>query len=370
MGRVIEMTVLPFSRAAILFPFAGLLVVALSGGGACRLPAQGSATQGSASTSPASADLPLTARLSKIFAGGVPANVADFKAMEAYLQVLLKKVLPCTVSVGGASAVIVQDGYVLCAGHVIRKPGRIITLTMHDGRKIRAKSLGLNTHTDSGILKITSKGSYPGLEMGDSKALNKGQWVVMLGFPGGRQKDLGPPLRFGRVVRLVDRRNKYLTTDCTMSAGDSGGPLFDMQGRVLGTNSRISRNLEQNMHVPIEAFHREWPWLIKGESLSSGKPPEPGWLGLLGDKEASTARVLAVSKDSPAAVGGIRVGDEILAFNERKVRSALSIPRLAKRLWPGDRVQVKLKRGGKTLVQTVVVGSVPATAGAKAKGGK
>ena len=282
----------------------------------------------------------------------------------------MKKVLPCTVSVGGASAVIVQDGYVLCAGHVIRKPGRAITLTMHDGRKIQAKSLGLNTHTDSGILKITTEGTFPGLEMGDSKTLKEGQWVVMLGFPGGRKKDLGPPLRLGRVVRLVDRTNKYLTTDCTMSAGDSGGPLFDMHGRVLGTNSRISRNLEQNMHVPIEAFHREWPWLVKGESLSSGRPPEPGWLGLQGDKDAPTAKILAVVEGSPAQAAGIRVGDEILAFNERKVRSALSIPRLAKRLWPGDRVQVKLKRGGVTMIQTVVVGKAPASAEAKVKEGK
>ena len=317
-----------------------------------------------------STDLQLTPALSRIFAGDKPANLAEFQAMESYVQALLQKVLPCTVSVGGASAVIVQDGYVLCAGHVTRKPGRDITLTMHDGRKIQAKSLGLNTHTDSGILKITTKGSFPGLEMGDSKALKKGEWVVMLGFPGGRKEGLDPPLRIGRVIRLVGRSNKYLTTDCTMSAGDSGGPLFDMHGRVLGTNSRISRNLEENMHVPIEAFHREWEWLVKGESLSSGRPPEAGWLGLLGNREADKALVSKVLQGSPGALAGIEVGDEIRFFGERKVRTSLSIPRLAKRLWPGDKVKVTINRKGKTLIKTVTVGKAPAADTRKSKAGK
>jgi serine protease Do len=317
-----------------------------------------------------SAALSLTPELSRIFAGGKPASLAEFQAMESHVQALLKKILPCTVSVGGASAVIVQDGYVLCAGHVTRKPGRDITLTMHDGRKIKSKSLGLNTHTDSGILKITTKGSFPGLEMGDSKALKKGEWVVMLGFPGGRKEGLDPPLRLGRVIRLVGRSNKYLTTDCTMSAGDSGGPLFDMHGRVLGTNSRISRNLEENMHVPIEAFHREWEWLVKGKSLSSGRPPEAGWLGLIGNREAGKALVSKVLSGSPSALAGIEVGDEIRFFGERKVRTSLSIPRLAKRLWPGDKVKVTLKRNGKTLVKTVTVGKVPAADTSKSKAGK
>ena len=317
-----------------------------------------------------SAALPWTPELSRIFAGGKPDSLAEFQAMESYVQALLKKILPCTVSVGGASAVIVQGGYVLCAGHVTRKPGRDITLTMHDGRKIQSKSLGLNTHTDSGILKITTKGSFPGLEMGDSKALKKGQWVVMLGFPGGRKEGLDPPLRLGRVVRLVSRSNKYLTTDCTMSAGDSGGPLFDMHGRVLGTNSRISRNLEENMHVPIEAFHREWEWLVKGKSLSSGRPPEAGWLGLIGNRESDKALVSKVLQGSPSALAGIQVGDEIRFFGERRVRTSLSIPRLAKRLWPGDKVKVTINRNGKTLIKTVTVGKAPAADTSKSKAGK
>lgn len=349
---------------------------------ASALGAQVEATSGKSArkttgtANPAVVELPNTPALSRIFAGGTPKNIAEFKAMEAHVQALLKKILPCTVRAGrtgrggGASAVIVKGGFVLCAGHVTGSPGQSFTLTMHDGRRIRAKSLGRNTYTDSGILRITSKGDFPGLEMGDSKALKEGEWVVMLGFPGSRSADTGPPLRLGRVIKLVTRSNKYLTTDCTMSAGDSGGPLFDMQGRVIGTNSRINRNLELNMHVPIEAFHREWEWLVKGEKLSSGRPPEPGWLGMVGNHLAVGPTVGKVIDGSPASVAGIRVGDEILAFGWRKVRSARSIPREAKKLWPGDRVKIRFKRGGKTLVKTVVVGRPPAQPAARSGEGK
>lgn len=363
------MRLAPVRCVGSVAPAVGFLLAVLLGGFGPLLTAQGSATSGKSAGDSAkrsaSVDLPVTPTLSRIFAGGKPESIAEFKAMETHVQALLKKILPCTVSAGGAGAVIVPGGYVLCAGHVTRRPGRTITLTMHDGRKIQAKTLGLNTHTDSGILKITTKGEFPGLEMGNSKGLKKGEWVVMLGFPGGRKDGLDPPLRLGRVIRLVSRVHRYLTTDCTMSAGDSGGPLFDMRGRVLGTNSRISRNLEENMHVPIEAFQREWEWLVKGETLSSGRPPEPGWLGLVGDRQASGATVSQVVKGSPAALAGVRVGDEVAYFGERKVRTALAIPRLARRLWPGDRVEIKLRRGGKTLVKTAVVGRPPTATGSK-----
>ena len=178
--------------------------------------------------------------LQKILAGGVPKSVADLKAMEQHTQGLLKKVLPCTVTCGGATGVIIKGGYVLTAAHVIRSPGRDVRIILQDGRRLQGKSLGLSHRSDAGLVKLqdTDVAQLPALEMGKSGDLERGQWVMMLGHTGGRKTWRMPPMRVGRFLRIAG--NGWLVTDCTMAGGDSGGPLFDMEGRVIGINSRIS----------------------------------------------------------------------------------------------------------------------------------
>jgi serine protease Do len=101
-------------------------------------------------------------------------------------------------------------------------------------------------------------------EIADSRKLSYGQWCVALGHPGGYQDDRGIVLRLGQVLDMSDQA---ITTNCTLVGGDSGGPLFDMDGRVIGINSRISEQLTNNMHVPVNAFREGGAWdrLLKGE---------------------------------------------------------------------------------------------------------
>lgn len=299
------------------------------------------------------------AGLERVLEGGVPASVADLKAMERHTHELLKKVLPCTVSCGGATGVLVEGGYVLTAAHVIREPGRNIRIILQDGRRLQGKSLGLNHGTDAGLVKLEGDvAQLPSLGMGHSKDLAPGQWVMMLGHTGGRKSWRMPPVRLGRFLRIVGRG--WLVTDCTMAGGDSGGPLFDMAGRVIGINSRISRDLMDNMHVPVDAFHRDWERLVKSDVI--GRPRQgqrgrfgrrrgpPPVFGAFADPDAEVAQILAVTPGSPAARVGIRRGDVILRIDGRDIRTPRALGRRIRYGYRvGDKIRVEVRRGEQEL---------------------
>lgn len=299
------------------------------------------------------------AGLRRILEGGIPAGVSDLKAMEQHTQELLEKVLPSTVSCGGATGVIVTGGYVLTAAHVTREPGRDIDITLPDGQKLVGKSLGLNHRTDAGLVKLQGDvAQVPSRELGRSGDLEPGQWVLMLGHTGGRKSWRMPPVRIGRFLRLAGPG--WLVTDCTMAGGDSGGPLFDMAGRVIGINSRISRDLTDNMHVPVDAFRRDWERLLKGEVI--GQPRQdrgpgrgrfrgpPPVFGALPDPEAGVPRIQAVTPGSPAARAGIQRGDVILRIDGRDIRSPQALDRRIRyRYRIGDRIRVEVRRDRKEL---------------------
>lgn len=292
------------------------------------------------------------AGIQEILDGGVPKSVADLKAMERHTQKLLKKVLPCTVSCGGATGVLIKGGYVLTAAHVINAPGRDIRVVLLDGRRLQGNSLGLNHRSDAGLVKLEAKDAeqLPALEMGKSQDLKAGQWVMMLGHTGGLKTWRTPPMRVGRFLRIAG--TGWLVTDCTMAGGDSGGPLFDMDGRVIGINSRISWDLENNMHVPVDAFHRDWDRLVKADVIGRRRDRRgpPAMLGVVADLSADVARILKVTPGSPAAKAGIRAGDVVLRINGREVRTPRALGRRIRYgFGVGDRITVEVRRGEKEL---------------------
>src|SRR5262249_42186342 len=177
-----------------------------------------------------------------------PTSVADLQAIQSGIQQAVEKGVPATVGVSiygsfGSGVIVTEDGYVLTAGHVAWAPGRDATVIFPDGKHVKAKTLGVNRDKDSGMLKITEPGKYPHVELGHSSDLKLGQWCVTLGHPGGFVKDRPPVVRAGRILYS---RDDAIGTDCTIVGGDSGGPLLDTAGRVIGIDSRISDRLTAN----------------------------------------------------------------------------------------------------------------------------
>jgi len=201
---------------------------------------------------------------------GVPRGVADLKAIERHVQALIDRTLPAIASVGGATGVVVKDGFVLTAGHVIRTLGRsdrARQITMHGGRRIAITPLGRNDRVDAGLLSFaTGDGArVPAVDMGRSGRLRPGAWCLMFGHPGGARRWRPASVRLGRVLELRD--DGSMVTDCPMQSGDSGGPVIDLAGRVVGINSRITSDLNTNIHVQIDAFREHWEQLLAGERI-------------------------------------------------------------------------------------------------------
>jgi len=309
-------------------------------------------------TSPVSASQDeVKIRLDKIFAGGTPSGVEDLKAMQNHVKELTAKVLPCTVGVQigqawGSGVIVSKDGYVLTAAHVAGGPKRPADFVLADGRIVHGTTLGLNRGIDAGLMKITDKGEYPFIEMGVSKNLEEGSWCLAVGHPGGYQKERGLVVRLGRV--LVTKTDA-ITTDCTLVGGDSGGPLFDMHGKVIGINSRIAGAITANLHVPVDAFHDGWDRMVKSDAWGHLPGQEPV-LGVRRVEGVEVAKISKVIADSAAEKGGMKEGDIVTRFGDKVITDFPSLITAVLDHNPGDKVTAKVKRGEEELEVTITLG--------------
>jgi hypothetical protein len=215
-----------------------------------------------------------------------PASVEELREIEKHVQKVLQKVMPSVVGlvVGpgqGSGVIVTEDGIILTAGHVSGTPDKSAKVILTTGTPyLDGKTLGKNGGIDSGMIKITKQAKYPCAEMGHSADLKVGQWVIAIGHPGGFRKNRTPVVRVGRILVA----NQYvIRTDCTLVGGDSGGPLFDMQGRVVGIHSRIGgKEISENMHVPIDTYRQYWTKLASGDSFGGQLGQIPTVLSLAG----------------------------------------------------------------------------------------
>lgn len=300
----------------------------------------------------------LNASLARLFAGeAAPASVTELRSMQDHLLQLSKTLVQSTVGVRvgpaqGSGVIVSEDGYVLTAAHVVMKPNMDVTFVLHDGRTVKGKTLGMNRTIDSGLMKITDGGKYPFVELGDAKGLREGQWCVATGHPGGYEKGRTPVVRFGRILQNHDT---VITSDCTLVGGDSGGPLFDMQGRVIGINSRIAGPLNANMHVPVNTFIDTWDRLKDGQAWGSMPGNEP-FFGVQGDPDNNEPRIAKVFGGTPADKAGLKAGDLILSFDGEKISQFSELMKLVGDKQPGDRVKVRVQRGSDELEVEVTIG--------------
>ncbi len=276
----------------------------------------------------------------------LPASVDDLKTIQLAIQQAVTKALPATVGVMirgtfGSGVVVTEDGYVLTAGHVAAVPGRDATVIFPDGKRVHAKTLGMNYGIDSGMLKITDEGKWPHAEMGRSADLKLGQWCVTLGHPGGLVKDRPPVVRAGRILYT---RDDAIATDCTLVGGDSGGPLVDTNGRVIGIHSRISDDVIDNYHVPIDTFRDTWDRLAKGEAW--GGPLQNGpLLGINGQTDPRGCLITNVFRESPADKAGLKIDDVITHFAGQPVSGLEGLQGLIAKAKIGEDVTITVRRG-------------------------
>ena len=250
----------------------------------------------------------------------------------------IESVRPAVVSVrqrgGMFSGVIISgEGHILSAGHAV-KPGAKYQVWLPDGRRLEAIGKGSNPKADCALLRITSDDQdLPFVRMGDSQALLRNQPCLSISFPGGQGTRGVPVVRFGRVVQTGNGR-RMLQSTALMEPGDSGGPLFDLQGRVIGIHSRIGQSMTRNFEVPIDTFKTFWNELNQENSFTEVGPPVPK-LGFLGESGGNQKGILIteIVSESLAEKHGLEAEDRIQSVDGQstdsieQLRKALIIAR-------------------------------------------
>jgi serine protease Do len=148
-----------------------------------------------------------------------------------------------------------------------------------------------------------------------------------------------------------------ITTGCALVGGDSGGPLFDMDGRVIGINSRIAERLTTNMHVPVNAFQDKGAWnrMVKGD-VWGHMPGQTPWLGVQGDENSREAKIAVVTPKSPAEKYELKPGDVIVKFDDREIPSFQALTEAVSECHANESVMLRVRRGEKLVDVRVRLG--------------
>ena len=283
-----------------------------------------------------------------------------------------KQGVPRKVSSLGSGFVIDPSGLIVTNNHVIEGADEII-INFTDGTKLKVvKVLGHDSKTDLALLKVEPKQPLKAVTFGDSAKMRVGDWVMAIGNPFG----LGGTVTVGIISAKKRDINAgpyddFLQTDAAINRGNSGGPLFNMDGEVIGVNTAIISPSGGSIGIGFAVPSNSAVQVV--DQLKQFGETRRGWLGVhvqnvteeiaesLGMKEATGALVANVSPDSPAATAGIQPSDVILKFDGQPVENMRGLPRAVAATPIGKAVPVEVLRKGQTLDVTVTVGRLPET---------
>jgi serine protease Do len=268
----------------------------------------------------------------------------------------------------GSGFVISGDGYVLTNAHVVDQADEI-TVRLTDKRELRAKLIGADKRTDVALLKIEATG-LPAVTLGDPEKLKVGEWVVAIGSPFGFENSVTAGIVSAKGRSLPQENYvPFIQTDVAVNPGNSGGPLFNLKGEVVGINSQIySRTggfMGLSFAIPIDLAME-----IQGQLRASGRVNR-GRIGVViqevtkelaesfGLAKAGGALINAVEKGGPADKAGLEPGDVILKFDGKTVGQSGDLPRIVAATRPGSKVTVQLWRKGAAREIVVTVGEMP-----------
>lgn len=268
----------------------------------------------------------------------------------------------------GSGFIIEPGGFILTNNHVVENAERIL-VKLSDEREFKAKVIGRDRKTDIALVKIDAKGRLPTVALGDSETLEVGEWVLAIGNPYGLDHTVtvGIVSAKGRIIGDGPHDN-FIQTDASINRGNSGGPLVDIQGEVVGVSTAIFTqergNIGIGFAIPINVVKGFLPQLKeKGKVVR-------GWLGVtvqaaapaiaesMGLEEARGALVGSVSKGGPADLAGINVGDVIVEFDGKKIRKVNDLALAVTGTPVGKEVEVKIIRDKKGVRLTIEVGEL------------
>ena len=269
----------------------------------------------------------------------------------------------------GSGFVISDNGYVVTNNHVIAEADEI-TVTLHDDTKLEAKLIGRDPKTDLALLKVEPKSPLVAVPFGDSGKTRVGDWVVAIGNPFG----LGGTVTAGIVSARQRDINSgpyddFIQTDASINRGNSGGPMFNLKGEVIGINTAIFSPSGGSVGIGFAIPANLARPII--EQLQQYGKARRGWLGVriqtvtdeiaqsLGLEKATGALVSSLTKDGPAEKHKIRVGDVILKFDNKIVGEMRRLPRIVAETSIGKAVSVEVWRNGKRVRLPVTLGEFP-----------
>ena len=269
----------------------------------------------------------------------------------------------------GTGFIISADGYLLTNHHVV-EGADTVRIRLADRREFTAKVVGSDEQSDVALLKIAATG-LPTLRIGDSKALKSGQWVVAIGSPFGLDHSVT-----AGIVSAVGRANPYanqryvpfIQTDVAINRGNSGGPLLDTRGQVVGINSQIFSNsggyMGVSFAIPIDVAMNAVQQLKATGKVTRGQlgvviqPMGRDEAKALGIADGNGALVADVQPNSPAARAGILRQDVIRSINGQAIRESSDLPPIVGAMAPGSKVSVELLRDGKPRTITATLNAL------------
>jgi serine protease Do len=268
----------------------------------------------------------------------------------------------------GSGFIIDHDGTILTNNHVVENAAKIM-VKLQDEREFEGKVLGRDAKTDVAVVKIDAKGELPVAPLGNSDRLEVGEWIVAMGSPFGLNNTMtaGIVSAKGRHIGAGPYDN-FIQTDASVNPGNSGGPLINLRGEVVGINTAIfsqsGGNIGIGFAIPINLVKELLP-----ELKAKGKVTR-GWLGVsiqrvtpeiaegLGMEKTRGALVATVIEGSPADEAGIETGDVIIEYNGERIEESNQLPILVARTDVGKSAKLTVMRDNKQIPITVKIGEL------------
>jgi S1-C subfamily serine protease len=318
--------------------------------------------------------------------GEAAGEVSEREALDAYSRVIVtvaETLGPAVVNLravadgaarrpggSGSGVLFTPDGFLLTNHHVVRGVSRV-RLRLNDGRELSGRVVGADPWTDVAVVQADASG-LPHAQLGESAGLRVGQLVVAIGSPFGFDSTVtaGVISALGRTLRSITGHlvDNVIQTDAALNPGNSGGPLLDFRGRVIGINTAVIQSAQGICFaIPINMAKRILPQLMQHGRVVRG------YLGMhgrdvpipratardFGLSQESGVEVVALEPEGPAAQTGMAEGDLIVALAEQPITAIDDLQKRLAEIPVGIPAEVVLLRGGRRLVRYVVPGEYP-----------